>query len=499
MYKFTICFLLLALNSSAAVYHITPSGAGSASGMSWSDALPGTALQNTISNAQAGDTLWVACGTYKPTTTTNRSVSFELKNGVAVYGSFGGTETTLQQRVLTCGPCSILSGDIGILNNTSDNSYHVLFNTSNDSTAVIDGFVLRDGNANGTVYDEIGGGILNNGNFAGSCTPVIRNCLITANQASYGGGIFNNGSSSGNASPFISNCIISGNSAQDGGGIDNYGYGGNASPVLINCVITGNSASFLGGGGIYCWGGGNGNASPTIINCTIVSNTSNGYGGGIVTDNSNTNSGNSGSSNPVIRNTIIWNNQSAGDGPQFYRKGTALFEAVYSCIDTTGQVAPHFISGPATGMVYSNPALINIASLTGSDNCLLTADDGLSLLPASPLINSGDMLNAPAADIRGMLRSGSPDIGAYEADLTSSVLPLTNVPGFIIFPNPALYTCSIQYADNQTHWVQVYNSLGSLVHTAQLTGNGSINVSEWPAGIYRFVFDGRESRPFIRF
>lgn len=493
---FCFGFLFFACNVSGAVIYVTPSGSGN--GSSWSNAYSGNGLQAVINNASPGDTIWVACGTYQPTTTTNRSIAFQLKNGVAVYGGFAGTETSLQQRVLSCGPCSILSGDIGIPNDASDNSYHVLFNSGNDTTAVLDGFVLRDGNADGTVYDEIGGGILNNGNFGGACTPVIRNCIITANQAHYGGGIFNNGGNSGNASPHIINCIITGNSAYDGGGIDNYGYAGNASPQLINCVIASNHASQLGGGGIYCWGGGGGNASPLIQNCTIVNNTSNGYGGGMVTDNSNTGSGNSGSSNPVVRNTILWNN-TAGQGPQFYRKGTALFDATFSCVDMTNQLSPHLVSGAATGMVYTNPFFTNSNSLAGSDNCLLNTDDGLQLLATSTLINAGSASGAPITDIRGVLRSGAPDMGAYEADMTTSAEEQIAPAVFEIYPNPVSFYCTVRFADEAQHTVQVYNSCGALFYNEPVTGRGTIAVVSWPAGVYLVVIDRQYSKRIIRF
>jgi hypothetical protein len=494
---FCFCLLFFACTVHGAVIYVTPSGTGN--GSSWSNALPGSALQNAINTASPGDTIWVACGTYHPTTTTSRTISFQLKNGVAVYGSFAGTETSLQQRILACGPCSILSGDIGTPNDFSDNSYHVLFNTGNDTTAVLDGFVVRDGNANGTVYDEIGGGILNNGNFAGVCTPVIRNCFITANQAHYGGGIFNNGSNAGNASPHIINCIITSNSAFDGGGIDNYGYAGNASPHVINCVIASNHASLLGGGGMYCWGGGGGNASPLIQNCTIVNNTSDGYGGGVVTDNSNTSSGNSGSSNPVIRNTVLWNNTAAGQGPQFYRKGTALFDATFSCVDLTNQQAPHLVSGSATGMVYTNPFFTNSSSLPGSDNCLLNTDDGLQLLATSPLINAGTAIGAPLTDIRGVLRSAAPDMGAYEADMTLAAEEHIAPTAFEIYPNPVSFYCTLYFKDEVQHNVQIYNSCGALFYNEPVTGRGTIAVASWPAGVYLVVIDRKYSKRIIRF
>ena len=44
--------------------------------------------------------IWVAKGTYTPTTGTDRNASFVLRNGFTVYGGFAGTETQLSQRLL---------------------------------------------------------------------------------------------------------------------------------------------------------------------------------------------------------------------------------------------------------------------------------------------------------------------------------------------------------------------------------------------------------------
>jgi trimeric autotransporter adhesin len=39
-----------------------------------------------------GGEIWVATGIYKPTIDQNRSASFVMKNAVAMYGGFSGTE-----------------------------------------------------------------------------------------------------------------------------------------------------------------------------------------------------------------------------------------------------------------------------------------------------------------------------------------------------------------------------------------------------------------------
>ncbi|MDQ3021428.1 MAG: hypothetical protein M3R36_12795 [Bacteroidota bacterium] len=391
-------------------------------GTIWANAFPGTALRLTIAGAASGDEVWVATGTYLTTTTSSRGISFSMKNGVSIYGSFAGTETLLLQRIFQCGPSSILSGEIGSPSD-ADNSYHVISNTNLDSTAVIDGFVIRGGydNRAPTQTAGLGGGIYNfGGNSSGNCSPVIRNCLITLNHAVFGGGIFNSGHSGGNANPLIQNCIITRNTAFDGGGgIDNFGLGGNASPSIINCAVYDNTANTAGG--MYCWGGNaNGNSNPFILNCAFVNNQAiAGNAGGVIADNSNSGGvGNSGASNIIVRNSIFTDNTASGTGPQFFIKGTGTFTATYSNVNLTNQNPPHIISGPGTGNMNSDPMFVSVLNGRGADNCWFTADDGLTLQIGSPCINAGDNTGVTSLDLIGNTRIANAivDMGPYESN-----------------------------------------------------------------------------------
>jgi hypothetical protein len=147
-----------------------------------------------------------------------------LKNGVAIYGGFAGTETALSQRNLKIN-ATILSGDIDKDNTITNNAYHVTTASATNSTAVIDGFTITGGNAS-----DNGGGMLNN-----SGSPIISNCTFSGNRAALGGGLYNN-----TASPTITNCIFSGNAATDRGGAMCNGF---SSLSLINCTISGNAAA----------------------------------------------------------------------------------------------------------------------------------------------------------------------------------------------------------------------------------------------------------------
>ena len=260
--------LVLIVSSSARskTIHVKESGTGD--GSSWTNAYG--LLQDALDDAVTGDEIWIAAGTYYPTTevggTGDRYKTFQMINGVKIYGGFAvmGNPTWDDRDYDTYE--SILSGDIGTTGDNSDNCYHVFYHpygTGLDATAILDGCTITAGNADGSSgdYDQ-GGGMYND-----VSDLTVSNCTFTDNSANMGGGMFNSGSVL-----TIANCTFSNNSAADrGGGIRNL-YG---SPTVSNCTFTGNMAIDYGGG-IYsaCF------STPTVDRCTFTDNEAN-YGGGI--------------------------------------------------------------------------------------------------------------------------------------------------------------------------------------------------------------------------
>src|SRR5262245_5238817 len=85
----------LALTASAAHAQIEYVDAnlttGLNNGTSWANAYRGPlGLQNAL--ALAPSAVWVARGTYKPTSTGSRTASFVLHDGDLIYGGFAGGE-----------------------------------------------------------------------------------------------------------------------------------------------------------------------------------------------------------------------------------------------------------------------------------------------------------------------------------------------------------------------------------------------------------------------
>ncbi|MGA9398794.1 MAG: hypothetical protein WBV22_11105, partial [Anaerolineaceae bacterium] len=220
---------------------VTPNGSGDCT--SWSNSC---SLQAALTGAVVGDELWVAAGTYTPTTGADRTATFQLAYGVEVYGGFAGTETNRDERDPTTN-LTVLSGDID--NNDSQqpvitdlktvsgnqtNSYHVVTGASG---SILDGFTITAGYSGGSYPDDTGAGLVNN-----SANPTLSNLIIIGNMAVHSGGGMRNESSNPNLSSvdFISNSAV-----MSGAGM----YNLYSSPILSNVTFDNNWTDIEGGGG----------------------------------------------------------------------------------------------------------------------------------------------------------------------------------------------------------------------------------------------------------
>ncbi|MEZ4930871.1 MAG: choice-of-anchor Q domain-containing protein [Saprospiraceae bacterium] len=184
----------------ANILYVNQSATGSNNGSTWEHAF--TDLQDALNSTCPGITeIWVAAGTYKPTPGIDRTVAFVMKNGVAILGGFPNTGSPgLGERDWTAN-VTTLSADIDGDNTFANNSYRVIFNNNNglDGSAVLDGFTITGGNANGLSQYNSGGGMYNR-----SSSPTVSNCIFSGNSAKIsGGGIYNFSASS----PIMTNCF----------------------------------------------------------------------------------------------------------------------------------------------------------------------------------------------------------------------------------------------------------------------------------------------------
>jgi len=171
---------------------------GTGDGSSWENATGD--LQAAINGSNVSR-VFVAVGTYH---SLNGS-SFQMRNGVAIYGGFdpgNGITDLSHERILPNhfqSEGSVLDGQ---------NARPVIYHSAKgmNETAILDGFTIKNGNSSGH-----GGGIFHS--YSGNVT--FRNLVIKNNQASgNGGGVYIN-----RHHPSFFNCVITGNTAVTGAGM----------------------------------------------------------------------------------------------------------------------------------------------------------------------------------------------------------------------------------------------------------------------------------------
>ncbi|MGD2094120.1 MAG: C10 family peptidase [Phycisphaerales bacterium] len=371
------------------IYVDVDAAPGANDGSSWASAFADLqdALEVAAIYPDDVNEIWVAGGIYRPDRNTGfRSFSFQLVNGIGVYGGFAGNETGRQQRNTLINE-TILSGDINgddgmNFTGRDENSFHVITGNGTDSTAIIDGFTIVGGNANGSYMEGYGAGIYiykgsptvndckfidNNaddggaGMYNGYCEPIVTNCTFIMNEAKWGGGMYNGY----NSNPTLTNCTFGGNSATNGGGVFNYE---NSRPTLVNCTFRGNSAH--DGGGMYsdensssilenCTFSGNSasigggmanydNSSPTLENCIFDENSAT-WGGGMI----------NGENSPLLINCTFSENSAAWGGGMYngYNNNTTLTNCAFN-----------ENSGDSGGGMYNCENSMNLAGCTFSGN-----------------------------------------------------------------------------------------------------------------------------------
>lgn len=286
--------------------YVNANASGNNSGTSWTNAY--TSLHTALSNAGGNDQIWLAAGTYKPSTSGDINAFFQMKANVDIYGGFNGTESMLAAR----NPASnvvILSGDLGSndnytpvpFTNASDNSVNIIKGASNSD---LDGVTLRGANGNAMMSlsstQTLSRLIFtnNNGNDGAGlqiigASPTLDTLTFTKNNASvFGGGLYCSNSTSA-----MSNLSFSQNKAEIGGGMAGRS---NCAATLTNASFTSNTATNRGGG----LGKTGANLTPiTLQNVTFSSNSSAGGGGGMYSEVSS-----------FSLNNVIFNGNSAIEG-----------------------------------------------------------------------------------------------------------------------------------------------------------------------------------------
>ena len=301
-----LLFILLCISSTQAErFYVDTDAASGGNGQDWASAFRylQDALDQTV--AGRGDEVWIAEGTYYPSQGSNvnshdRTATFVLKDGIALYGGFQGNETELSQRDIASHE-SILSGNID-----PRQIYWALHvcTINEDSSVTLDGLTVRDGNANGTSNNR--GGAIHVSSETTSRIAVAT-CVFVNNSAAFGGV-----ASGGDWT--VTDSTFSGNSATTSGGVASLGTW-----TVTDSTFNGNSAINQGGvAGLGTW---------TVTGSTFSNNSAD--QGGVAYDGSwtvtdSTFSGNSADrggvafgsvlANRTVTGCIFANNWAEGEG-----------------------------------------------------------------------------------------------------------------------------------------------------------------------------------------
>ena len=402
--------------SQSNIVYVNLAATGENDGSSWANAY--TDLQAAIENASFGTQIWVAAGTYTPTEEADRrDLSFVIPDGVQLYGGFAGSEANLGERDVTANP-TILSGDIGTAGDNSDNSVHVVVLTDTSSSSVLDGFTVRDGNADVAELGADGAGIigersqailrnlivtnntaagLGGGMYAQDSLNQLTNVDFVSNTANSGGAMYNNASGS-----ILSETTFEGNSSEgSGGAILN-----EASSIIIDeAVFTGNIAG-ASGGAVF-----NADLSNSVINDVLFEgNSALNSGGGAVYNFE---------SSPVLTNVEFRSNSATATGGAIYNlgeeTGTAIANGIFegNTAEFGGAIYSSFANSRGVNLTFAN----NVATLNGG--AIYTAGDEDTI---STYTNTIVWNNTQSEDIEPIFNDGTEVVisqsiveGGYEA------------------------------------------------------------------------------------
>jgi len=381
--------LATAVNVSAKVIYVDANAPGANNGTSWENAY--RHLQNALGDASLAAKpveIRVAQGVYTPdrrtsapTGTGDRDASFCLLSGVAIKGAYAGFGRTNPDARDVGLFVTVLSGDLDFNDvavqdpcnlpdepTRAENSYRVLVGSGVDPNAILEGFTISGGNANGAAAEGAcyGGGVLCSGgsptftscafiensagrpgqtgsggaaNIENYASPTFNKCTFRRNYASNTGGAIG----AFRAAPTASQCSFIENRAHGGAAVENSYATGLAPTTFSYCTFWANTADRYAGAMF------DNVSSPTLKNCLFAGNSvldPNGVGGGLLNYSSQT----------ALTNCTIVSNRA-------HRRGGAM-ENLYGRVVLTNCI----VWGNARGREdedFTGQALVSYSNIQG--------------------------------------------------------------------------------------------------------------------------------------
>lgn len=411
-----------------AVVHVDQSVVGgNQSGDSWTNAVSELAAVLASPGIRMVDTIKVAAGNYLPDAGNPCHSSpdgFIVDKNLVLLGGYpsGGGQRNWKENA------TILDGNIGMENDSTDNVRRVLQLIGLGPTTLVDGFHVTGayGFGNSEAMKR-GGGI-----YTQECESTrVFHMAIYNNAAHWGAANYNYYSD-----PIFKNIVFYSNRANlFGGAMYNY----ESSPEVGNCLFVENYAAF-GGGAMRNWSYSN----PSIRHSTFFNNTAEVRGGALYASNNSVIS---------VYNSILWSqhvndstNQATKD---YYNTSSSPISFQHCMLEVT--------TGDSTNFTAVDPMFTSDSLPVGLDGIWMTEDDGLQILYGSQALNTADSSASNLTyDVsgRGRYVAGSPDRGAYEFQY---VFPCGQYAELTIEDDPILSS--------------IYRSSGLIISQGTVTGS----------------------------
>ncbi|MFA6929399.1 MAG: MBG domain-containing protein, partial [Lentisphaeria bacterium] len=402
---FVLCYFCLVLRVCGTVYYVTSGGDDQQDALSWGTAA--VSIQSAMDRASPGDQVWVASGMYHPSEKRETPgsglifmYSFQLRDGVSLFGGFAGTEQAPEerQRLDQDGNGVLEAWEFAsetILAGQPDFPGQVIYGGLQAFTVPlrIDGFSICAGDACGKGWDGEGGGAL----LPGNC--ILQGCQVFRNKARRGGGVALIGAA------LVRQCLLQNNElylqgwAGEGAGAFLAGEGAGLENTLVIDNGVENSGAYLGGGGVAVLGAG------SVDFCTIVGNFSTGEGSGIRYV------GEGG----TLRNSVIWGN--LGHSCQLSTEETQIHNcAVESCQVMPGCIRLNSANCGESGVAVNENLLHCYFPCFNAPEC-----SDFRLSGGSYLLNRA--MESPGADAANQPRTQNQyaDIGCFESALPGNL------------------------------------------------------------------------------
>jgi len=419
--------------------------------------VPGSfnSIQHAINAATNGDTIIVSPGIYF------ENINFRGKNVVL-------TSLYYMNSDISYIASTIINGSNPAF---SDTASCVIFNSWEDSTAVLQGFTITGG-AGTKWLDPHGAGIYREGGgvLIDFSSPTIKHNLIIGNAITDMTGVISTGGAGirvGDGNPEICNNVITGNEARYGAGIVlNY-----TGCKIRNNVIVNNTGGQDYYGGSAIWINNNMPVTPKIIeNNTIANNLSvsaNGTGGIVAWS----------AADVEMKNNIVYGNFPAVQIKAISSAPMVSHSDIEGGYAGQGNIDADPMFSPVTYMLQAGSPCIDAGNV---DPLYYDKEDSGN--PGSAMYPSGGTV------INDMGAYGGPTVTMFPYVATTvGVNEIVAPAQFSFFPNPASTSTTLttdKELVNATAFV--YDNTGSLKFVFEKISGKTfdIDASQWAAGIY---------------